>query len=163
VVGCTNIRLSTYLQTMPGSQHLSGSIPVAATDGAYRRVRDGNILSPMGAGVTWKDQTHPDRSVCVKGNYATSTRAELASIALALQQANITETVILLVDSTTALRRIARFKSRDFRPDWESCKANPTVRGIQQCSKQSFQPHHPGVSDPPPPPVFFFSNLFGKC
>jgi ribonuclease HI len=76
----------------------------------------------MGAGVTWKDQEHPDRSVCGIGNYASSTRAELAVIALALQQANIEETVILLVDSTSALRHIARFKSRDFRPDWESCK-----------------------------------------
>ncbi len=34
--------------------------------------------------------------------------------------------------------------------------ANPTVRGIHQCSKQSFQPHHPGVSETPPPRFFFF-------
>jgi hypothetical protein len=33
---------------------------------------------------------------------------------------------------------------------------NPTVRGIQQCSKQSFQPHHPGVSEPPL--EFFFKK-----
>ncbi len=84
----------------------------------------------MGAGVTWKDQAHPDRSVCVKGNYATITRAELAAIALALQQANITETVILLFDSTAAVRHIARFKSRDFRPDWESCKDLDIMRVI---------------------------------
>jgi hypothetical protein len=36
--------------------------------------------------------------------------------------------------------------------------ANPTVRGIQQCSKQ---PHHPGVSDPPPR-FFFFDKFIGK-
>ena len=41
--------------------------------------------------------------------------------------------------------------------------ANPTVRGIQQCSKQSFQPHHPGVSDPPPLDFFFLTNLLEKC
>ncbi len=34
-------------------------------------------------------------------------------------------------------------------------KANPTVRGIQLCSKQSFQPHHPGVSETPPSRFFF--------
>jgi len=33
-------------------------------------------------------------------------------------------------------------------------QANPTVRGIQQCSKQSFQPHHPGVSEAPS--IIFF-------
>ena len=139
VPSSTNIRLSTYLQRMPGSQHLSGSIPVAATDGAYRRARDGNISSPMGAGVTWKDQTHPDRSVCVRGNYASSTRAELAAIALALQQANIAETVVLLVDSTAALRRIARFQSRDFRPDWESCKDFDIMKVILDiiCARQA--------------------------
>ena len=49
-------------------------------------------------------------------------RTELAAIAQALQQANIAEPVILLVDSTAALRRIARFQSHEFRPDWESCK-----------------------------------------
>ena len=43
-------------------------------------------------------------------------------------------------------------------------KANPTVRGIQQCSKQSFQTHHPGVSETPSPRLFFYkTNLLGKC
>ena len=101
VPSSTNIRLATYLQYMPGSQYLTRSIPVVATDGAYRRARDGNISSPMGTGVTWKDKKHPNRSVCIRGNYASSPRAELAVIALAPQQANIAGTVILLVDSTT--------------------------------------------------------------
>ena len=100
----------------------SREVPVAAMDCAYQRARDDNISSPMGAGVTWKGNKHPNRSVCVRGNYASSTRAELAAIELALQQANITESVILLVDSTAALRRITRFQSHEFRPDWESCK-----------------------------------------
>ena len=52
VPSSTNIHLATYLENMSGSQYLTGSIPVAATDGAYRRARDGNISSPMGAGVT---------------------------------------------------------------------------------------------------------------
>ncbi len=125
----TNSRLSTYLQSMTGSQHLTGNTPVAPTDGVYRRTRNGNISSPMGSGVTWKDKTHPNRSVCGRGNYASSTRAEFPAIALALQQANISETIILLVDSTTALRHIARFQSRDFRPDWESCK-DPDIMKI---------------------------------
>jgi hypothetical protein len=41
-------------------------------------------------------------------------------------------------------------------------KANPTVRVIQQCSKQSFQPHHPGVSETPPLNFFFFAKFIGK-
>jgi hypothetical protein len=39
---------------------------------------------------------------------------------------------------------------------------NPTVRGIQQCSKQSFQPHHPGVSETRPPRIFYFLKVIGK-
>ena len=42
-------------------------------------------------------------------------------------------------------------------------KTNPTIRGIQECSKQSFHPHHPGDVRPPPP--FYFlpdkTNLLG--
>jgi hypothetical protein len=42
-----------------------------------------------------------------------------------------------------------------------SLKANPTVRGIQQYSKQSFQTHHPGVR-PPPHDFFFLPKFIGK-
>jgi len=38
--------------------------------------------------------------------------------------------------------------------------ANPTVRGIQQCSKQSFQPHHPGVLGLTPLDFFFKTNFW---
>jgi len=44
------------------------------------------------------------------------------------------------------------------RSEW----ANPTVRGIQQCSKQSFQSHNPGVSEIPPLDFFFSTNLLQK-
>ena len=40
--------------------------------------------------------------------------------------------------------------------------ANPTVMVIQQWSKQSFQPHHPGVSETPRLDFFFLTNLLGK-
>jgi hypothetical protein len=41
-------------------------------------------------------------------------------------------------------------------------KANPTVMVIQQWSKQSFHPHHPGgVSDTDNPPSdFFFLQIY---
>jgi hypothetical protein len=39
---------------------------------------------------------------------------------------------------------------------------NPTVMVIQQCSKQSFQPHHPGVSETPPSRFFFLNKFIGK-
>jgi ribonuclease HI len=67
-------------------------------------------------------------------------RAELAAIAQALQQANIAEPVILLVDSTAALRRIARFQSHEFRPDWESCKDPDIMKIIIDiiCARQAF-------------------------
>ncbi len=42
-------------------------------------------------------------------------------------------------------------------------EANPTVMVIQQWSKQSFHPHHPGGSATPPLDFFFFTNLLGKC
>ena len=41
-------------------------------------------------------------------------------------------------------------------------KANPTVRGIHQCSKQIFQSHHPVVAGHLPT-HFFFVNLMEKC
>jgi ribonuclease HI len=140
VPSSTIIRLSTYLQSMPGSQHLTGNTPVPDTDGAYRRVRDDNISSPMGAGVTRKNKAHPNRSVCVRGNYASSTRTELDSIVLALQHANIVDVVILLIDSTVALRLITRFQNRDFRPDWESCKDLDIMKIILDiiCARQTF-------------------------
>jgi hypothetical protein len=38
--------------------------------------------------------------------------------------------------------------------------ANPTVMVIQQCSKQSFQPHHAGVSETPPSRFFFKKQIY---
>jgi hypothetical protein len=38
----------------------------------------------------------------------------------------------------------------------EGSLANPTVMVIQQWSKQSFHPHHPGVFSDTPPWIFFF-------
>ena len=42
--------------------------------------------------------------------------------------------------------------------DW----ANPTVRGIHQWSKQSFQTHHPGSVGDNRPRYFFFNKFIGK-
>jgi hypothetical protein len=39
---------------------------------------------------------------------------------------------------------------------------NPTVGGIQQRSKQSFQSHHPGGVANTPPQFFFFNKFIGK-
>jgi hypothetical protein len=49
---------------------------------------------------------------------------------LALRQANPAEAFILLVDSTAAIRRLARFRSQEFRPTWETYKDADIVRGI---------------------------------
>jgi hypothetical protein len=40
--------------------------------------------------------------------------------------------------------------------------ANPTVMVIQQWSKQSFHPHHPGGVSTPPIGFFFFYKFVGK-
>ena len=46
-----NPRIQAYLNALPGSQYNNKGIVVVATDGAYRRAKDGNVMSPMGAGV----------------------------------------------------------------------------------------------------------------
>ncbi len=51
-------------------------------------------------------------------------------ILLSLRQVNPAEPLILLVDSTAAIRRIARFLSQEFRPTWETCKDSDIVRCI---------------------------------
>ena len=76
---------------------------VVATDGAYRRAKDGNVMSPMGAGVAWQHDHYPPKAVKVGGPTDSSTRAELAAILLALRQANPEESLILLVDSGTTI------------------------------------------------------------
>ena len=73
---------------------------------------------------------YPPKSVKVGGPTASSTRTELAAIFLALRQANLAEALILRVDSTAAIRRLARFRSQEFRPAWETCKDADIVRGI---------------------------------
>jgi len=84
----------------------------------------------MGAGVAWQHDHYPPKSVKAGGPTASSTRAELAATLLALRQANPAEALILLVDSTAAIRRLARFRSQEFRPTWETCKDADIVRGI---------------------------------
>ena len=44
----------------------------------------------------------------------------------------------------------------------ETGRANPTVMVISQCSKQRFQPHHPGVSETPPLDFIFLNKFIGK-
>jgi hypothetical protein len=46
-----NPRIQAYLNTLPGSQYNNKGIAVVVTDGAYHRVKDDNVMSPMGAGV----------------------------------------------------------------------------------------------------------------
>ncbi len=48
-----NDRIQAYLNSLPGSQYNNKGITVVATDGAYLRVKDDNVMSPMGAGVAW--------------------------------------------------------------------------------------------------------------
>jgi hypothetical protein len=86
-------------------------------------------------------QAKGDLEICCSNNiHDDEFRTELAAIAQALQQANIAEPVILLVDSTAALRRIARFQSNEFRPDWESCKDPDIMKIIIDiiCARQAF-------------------------
>ena len=84
----------------------------------------------MGTGVPWQHDQYPPKSVKVGGPTASSTRAELADILLTLSQVNLTEALILLVDSTAAILRLACFRSRKFRPTWETCKDTDIVRSI---------------------------------
>jgi hypothetical protein len=51
-------------------------------------------------------------------------------VTVALRQATLTEALILLVDSTEAIHRITRFRSREFRPIWETCKDTDIVGDI---------------------------------
>ncbi len=50
---------------------------------------------------------------------------------------------------------------RGFHDHHQHQQANPTVMVIQQWSKQSFHPHHPGGVSPPLG-FFFFYKYFGK-
>jgi ribonuclease HI len=84
----------------------------------------------MGAGVACQHDHYPPKAVKVGGPTASNTRDELAAILLALSQANPSEALILLVYSTAVIRRLARFRSQEFRPDWETCKDADIVRGI---------------------------------
>ena len=54
-----NPRIQAYLNAFPGSQYNNKGIAVVATDGAYRRAKDGNVMSPMGAGVAWQHDHYP--------------------------------------------------------------------------------------------------------
>ncbi len=93
---------------------------MVATEGAYHWAKDGNVMSPMGVGVACQHDHYPPKSIKVGGPTATNTLAELAVSLLVLRQSNPTETLILLVDSTVTIRRLARFRSQEFRPTWET-------------------------------------------
>ncbi len=84
----------------------------------------------MGAGVAWEHDHYPPKAVKVGGPTASSTRAELAAILLELRQANPSEALILLVYNTEVIRSFVRYRSQEFRPDWETCKDADIVRGI---------------------------------
>jgi hypothetical protein len=101
-----------------------------ATDGAYLRVKDDNVMSPMGAGVAWQHDHYPPKVVKVGVPTSSSTRVELAVILLELRQVNLVEVSILLVDRTVAIHRLSRFRSQEFRPTWETCKDVDIVRDI---------------------------------
>jgi hypothetical protein len=45
---------------------------MVATDGTYRRAKDGNVMSLMGAGVTWEHDHYPPKAVKVGGPTAPS-------------------------------------------------------------------------------------------
>jgi ribonuclease HI len=68
----------------------------------------------MGAGVA-SDDGETRTSVRVGGQFS-STRAELAAIAMALRSMEQTQSLVLLVDSAAALQRLAWCRSSEFRP-----------------------------------------------
>ena len=107
--------LQCYMNAMPGAKYRSGPNHVAATDGSLRLNRNGTEEPTMGAGVVW-DQNHADTVAVRIGGMFSSTRPELAGIALALQQAAAMKTLVLLVDSAAALLRMRWLRSDDFRP-----------------------------------------------
>jgi hypothetical protein len=117
-----NPRTQSYLNTLPGSQYNNKGITVVVTDGAYHRVKDDNVMSPMGAGVVWQHDHYPPKVVNVGGPTSSSTLTELAVILLALRQDNPTEVLVLLVDRTVVIHRLSRFRSQELRPTWETCK-----------------------------------------
>jgi hypothetical protein len=77
-----NPRIQAYLNTLPGSQYNNKSIAVVVTDGTYRQAKDGNVMSPMGAGVAWQHDQYPPKAVKVGGPTSSSTRTELAATLL---------------------------------------------------------------------------------
>ena len=86
-------------------------------------------MSCRGWGQEQHDQ-YPPKSFKVGGSTVSNTSTEFTVVLLALKQTNPAEDLILLVDSTAALHRLARFRSREFRPIWETCKDTEIVRSI---------------------------------
>jgi len=100
---------------MPGANYRSRPNFVAATDSSMRLNRNGTEEPTMGAEVV-RDQNHADTVAVRIGGVFSSTRTELAAIALSLQQAPSMKTLVLLFDSVAALQRMRWLRSDDFRP-----------------------------------------------
>ena len=110
-----SVNLECYMAALPGASYRNNQHQVAATDGSLRLHRSGDNEPTMGAGVAWEQTNTNTISVKIGGPFS-STRPELAAIALALQQASATKTLVLLVDSAAALQRLRWLRSDDFRP-----------------------------------------------
>ena len=113
VQGVKSPSLQAYLQALPG-HHYRAKGMVVATDGSLRTHKHTSGEMSMGAGVASDDGT-TRISVRVGGQFS-STRAELAAIAMALRSLERTPSLAILVDSAASLQRLAWCRSSEFRP-----------------------------------------------
>ena len=78
-----SVNLECYMAALPGASYRNNQHQVAAMDGSLRLHRSGDNAPTMGAGVAWEQTNTNTISVKIGGPFS-STRPELAAIALAL-------------------------------------------------------------------------------
>jgi len=108
--------LEIFLQALPSGKYRHATATVAATDGALRLHRQSGEGETMGAGIAWLGEPKREHDSKRVAGPLSSTRAELAAIAQALDLAPGDKDLVLLVDSAAALNRLKWFKKQEFRP-----------------------------------------------
>jgi ribonuclease HI len=103
--------LQRYLRALPSGRFRCGGEALVATDGALRLV---NGIRCMGAAVVHDRDGSVGR--CKVGGICSSTRAELAAITLAVEEAQDDRPLRILVDSDNSMTRLNWFRRIDFRP-----------------------------------------------
>ena len=139
--GTASQSLKIYLEAQPSANYYRRGYTVLATDGSLRLRRNTGTEPSMGAGVAWDNRDEGAISARVGGQYS-STRAELAAIALALHRTLANAKVAILVDSSSALQRLSWFRSKDFQPSMDKVKDRDIVKDILQSLDQRYQQGH---------------------